>query len=70
MNLVLQREDLINLVKGVEPHYSVMDHPIIKKLGHYVGGFVDSWKWNHKFDDDITDQELWIAYTTCRDSFK
>lgn len=46
MNVELDRKDIISLLRGTTPAYSVMDK-IPKELGSYVGGFVDSWQWNY-----------------------
>ena len=40
MNVELDRKDIISLLRGTTPAYSVMDK-IPKELGSYVGGFVD-----------------------------
>lgn len=70
MKVELTREDLTNLVKGSDPNYSVMDHPMVKTNGSYTGGHHDKWDWNYSFDDSLTEQQLWELYVLCRDSWK
>lgn len=51
MTVELDRDDLVNLIIGCSgPYYTIMDKYNEKglNLGHYVGGFVDSWRWNDK----------------------
>lgn len=47
MTVELDRDDLVNLIIGCSgPYYTIMDKYNEKglNLGHYVGGFVDSWR--------------------------
>lgn len=51
MTVELDRDDLVNLIIGCSgPYYTIMDKYNEKglNLGHYVGGFVDSWRWRIK----------------------
>ncbi len=43
MKVDLDKNDLINLVKGTSPSYELMDHPLISRNGQYRGGFDDRW---------------------------
>jgi hypothetical protein len=70
MKVELTREDLIALVKGTSPNYSVMEHPLIKANGTYSGGFKDEWNWNYSFDNSLTDDQLLEMYTICKSSWK
>lgn len=70
MTVDLDRKDIISLLKGISPNYSVMDK-IPSKLGSYVGGFVNDWQWNHISDDDTyTDEYLYGLYLMCKKSWK
>jgi len=69
MKVELDRDDLVNLVKGVYPSYEIMDIEVIKMNGRYVGGFHDKWVWNEKFDNHLTEIDLWDMYILCRDSW-
>ncbi len=62
----LKKDDLVNLVKGTSPHYELMDNPLVKRCGSYIGGFHDRWDWNNHFDEDITEQQLWDLYILCK----
>lgn len=47
MTVELDRDDLVNLIIGCSgPYYTIMDKYNEKglNLGHYVGGFIDSWR--------------------------
>ena len=49
MTVDLDKEDLICLVMAKTPDYKQFNHPIIKKCGKYIGGFVERWDWDvHK----------------------
>lgn len=43
MTVELDREDLLSLVKGKTPFYSVFEVPLVKNNGRWVGGHVDKW---------------------------
>lgn len=68
MLIDLDRKDIISLLKGSKPNYSVFDK-IPKELGSYIGGFVDDWNWNH-FNENIsyTDEYLYNLYLICKNS--
>lgn len=70
MKVKLNRKDIIALLLGSTPNYSVMDK-IPKELGYYVGGFVDDWKWNYISEDTpYTDEYLYDLYLMCKNSWK
>lgn len=47
MQVELNKEDIIYLLKGTEPAtYGIIDLIINMGLGHYTGGFVDRFDWN------------------------
>ena len=64
MKVELDREDLINLIKGTEPTHELMEHPSIKQLGTYTGGMDDDWSWgrNESFDHLNNAQLLKLYY--------
>lgn len=43
----MNKELLIDAIKGTTPPYTTMDHPLIKLTGYYSGGFNDRWDWNN-----------------------
>lgn len=67
MTVYLDRKDLIALVEGVSPHYSVFEEPIVKQNGHYIGGHVEKWSWN--ISSELTEGQLWDLYKKCKDSW-
>lgn len=48
------------LIKGCDPDYHIMDHPLIKSKGYYCGGHNDRWVWDSHFQG--TEEELWETY--------
>lgn len=70
MNIELDRKDIISLLRGTTPAYSVIDK-IPKELGSYVGGFVDSWQWNYISENvSYSDEQLYDLYLMCKNSWK
>ena len=68
MNIELDRKDIISLLRGTTPAWSVMDK-IPKELGFYVGGFVDGWHWNYISENvPYSDEYLFNLYLICKNS--
>ena len=68
MNVELDRKDIISLLRGTSPAWSVMDK-IPKELGSYVGGFVDGWHWNYISENvPYSDEYLFNLYLICKNS--
>jgi hypothetical protein len=68
MKIELEREDLLNMVKGTSPYYSVMEDTLVKKAGQWIGGMADRWSWGDL--NSLTDEELFKLYKICKDSWK
>jgi len=68
MKKELNKEDLISMVLGTAPYYSVYDHPLVKRTGVHIGGFVDEWSWNRHSLAELTEEELYELYTVCKES--
>jgi len=66
----LDNEDLISMVRGQEPHYSVFNHSLVKSCGCYVGGFHDHWSWTNSALEKLTKNELLELYRVCKESWK
>ena len=49
------------IIKSSNISYTDMKDDIISKMGRYVGGFIDDWKWNNDFSN-ISDEELVKVY--------
>lgn len=69
MTVNLEKSDLINLMKGIKPHYDIFDHPLIKGNGCYIGGFFDNWIWNSNLEY-LSEEEIWQIYQLCISSWK
>ena len=67
MLLILDKTDLISLVKGTIPNYSIMSNPIIDKNGRYSGSY-DRWEWNYKAFEECTESELLETYYLLKSS--
>ena len=68
MNVELDRKDIISLLRGTTPAWSVMDK-IPQELGSYVGGFVDGWHWNYISENvPYSDEYLFNLYLICKNS--
>lgn len=70
MILDLDRYDLMSLVKGKTPNYSVMHNPLVEKHGYYTGGIKDEWTWNFCTLHDCSDESLYEIYLICKNSWK
>lgn len=53
---------LASLVRGMDPSYEIMEDPLINSKGYYCGGHSDRWNWNHGFEADCTEENLWATY--------
>jgi len=69
MTIEVDKQDLVNLVKGVVPNYELMRHFLIKPNGDYVGGFVDKWQWNVSNLKDQSEEVLYDIYKRCKESW-
>lgn len=67
MNVELDRKDIISLLRGTTPAYSVMNR-IPEELGSYIGGFVDSWQWNIYENVPYSDEYLFNLYLMCKNA--
>lgn len=63
----MNKELLLDAIKGNDPSYEAMEHPLIKTSGHYSGGFSESWHWDASALAKKTEQELAIIYKTLKE---
>lgn len=61
MLVEMDKRMLASLIKGCDPAYEIMEHPLIKSKGSYSGGHYDRWNWNNSFGD-CTEEQLWETY--------
>lgn len=66
MKIELDKSDLIAMVKGKTPEYTLLEHELVKKSGYYTGGFVDKWTWESGKLEKLTEQELFELYTALK----
>ena len=65
----LDRKDIISLLTGSQPNYSVIDK-IPEEFGYYVGGF-NIWRWNDISENgSYSDEQLYDLYLMCKNSWK
>jgi len=69
MYLNLDKIDLISLVKGSEPSFSVMEHRDIHNKG-YFNDYRGRWEWNDSNLNGCTEEELLNVYIICKVSWK
>ncbi len=70
MTADLDKRDLVSLVAGTTPDYTVMSLPLIAQCGSYTGGFHDRWDWSKTKLDKLTEEQLWEVYQHCKQSWK
>lgn len=63
MTVDLDKHDLISLVKGIDPPYSLFEHPLVKECGSYSGGFSDRWTWHTYKLKELTEETLYNLYS-------
>lgn len=66
INLDLDKEDFLTLVKGSTPDYKLFNHFIIRPAGYYVGGFKDDWVWNDNYLKSLPIECLKDIYLTIK----
>lgn len=60
--IILDKEDLVNLVKGTYCPYELMEEFSKKGYGYYTGGFVDDWFWNSSKLKELDEDTLIKIY--------
>ena len=70
MLIELEKEDLVSLVRGQDPYYSIFEEKLVKENGYYVGGMSDRWVWNSYSLKELKEEELWELYLMCKKSYK
>jgi len=70
MLVELNKQDLISLVVGKPPYYSVFENILVKKCGYYRGGQNDEWRWDGNELEKLSEKQLYNLYLVCRNSWK
>lgn len=70
MKLCLEKDDLVNLVKGINPNYSIINHTLVEKCGTMWGGHSQEWEWDKYKLENLSEHDLLRLYYLCKDSWK
>nr|DAQ97733.1 MAG TPA: hypothetical protein [Caudoviricetes sp.] len=68
MLIDLEKQDLINLVKGIAPSFTAMNEPYIKGMGYY-DDYRGSWKWYNTSLEQLDENDLLLIYYLCKNSW-
>ena len=68
MKYELNKEDLINLIKGTCPSYELQKNEDISKLGDFSD--IHGWRWKVELLKNIREDELYSLYCACVGSWK
>lgn len=60
MRVNLDRQDLVNLVKSIQPSYENLEY--FKPYGYYIGGFDDKFIWDTTILLTKSDELLYSFY--------
>ena len=75
MLVTLDKKDLVHLVTGIAPNYSVFENELVKGYGYYFPNdrisdrSGDKWTWNTASLMHLDEAELWELYLLCKDSW-
>lgn len=64
--MIADKQMLIDVIRGREPSYEQMDHPLCKANGDYSGGFSDRWTWDRYKLMALTEDTLVQLYRHLR----
>ena len=60
--MIIDKADLINMIKGTDPGFELLDNELVKRCGYFTGGFVDKWTWESDKMKKLTEAELETLY--------
>ena len=66
----LDKKDLLRLVYGIKPYYSLFEYLTEHGYGNYCKGKATAWEWNEDKIKNMTEQKLWDLYDNCKNSLK
>lgn len=46
LHVELDRSEILSLIKGICPSYSLINELTNQGFGKFIGGFVERWEWN------------------------
>lgn len=67
MKVDLDKIDIISLLKGTTPSFSVLKN-IPEDLGRYYGGFEERWVWSISEHTQYSEEFLYDLYLTIKNS--
>ena len=64
LQVELDRSEILSLIKGICPSYSLIDELENMGFGKFIGGFVEKWEWteNNKFWKKFPIEQLFDIY--------
>lgn len=66
MLVKLEKDDLINLVCGINPSYEAMGNQIVAKCGRFNGSY-ETWTW-YKYElKKLSEDDLYNLYLTIKE---
>lgn len=65
MHVELKTDDLLHMVHSVSPTFEQQDEANMKALGRWSNAF-DRWIWDNDKLANLTDEELFNLYVTCK----
>lgn len=68
MNITVDKEDLISMIRGILPHYEI--HKELKSYGYWSGSkMLGEWRWNEGELIHLSEDKLFDIYNRCKDSW-
>lgn len=67
--VLLDKKDILTLVRGSQPNYTEYENPILSEIGQHFEGLGDSWVWHHPRLNRLSFEELVKVYYICKDSW-
>lgn len=61
MILDVSKDMLIDMVRGTDPSYEAMGHPLVKRAGEFSGSY-GTWTWNTSVLEKYTEGQLMHLY--------
>lgn len=68
MKIELDKQDLVYLLKGVHPGFSIMEELQEKNIGRYSDN--RGWTWNDTMIDDMSEEQLFALFERCKASLR
>lgn len=64
LQVELDRSEILSLIKGICPSYSLITELTNQGFGKFIGGFVEKWEWtqNDKFWKKYSIEQLFDIY--------